>query len=222
MKSKKELLKNWRLYPIIDDGMFPDASVFCDKFQKLIRCDIDAIQLRIKHFERIPPLSQIKKLIRKSLEKNIPVIINDRPEMALILGASGVHLGKDDMSCERARKIIGKKGIIGKTIRGVNELVAAERSGCDYTSIGPVFYSPLKSNLKNIRFSVINEVCNEAKKSVVAIGGINDSNVEKVLSQGIKTVSFMRYAVKDDQPERAINVIARKIEKQIKNGDKND
>jgi len=90
-------------------------------------------------------------LILSARKKGIPVILNDRPEEALMLGCSGVHLGKGDLSAGAARALMGKLAVIGRTIRNARDLAAARVKDHDYVSIGPVFRSPLKAALKSLR-----------------------------------------------------------------------
>ncbi|MCK4852146.1 MAG: thiamine phosphate synthase [Candidatus Omnitrophica bacterium] len=210
MKSKKQLLKTWKIYPVLDNRMFPEQGRFVTKFLELIDSPVDAIQLRLKDLKDASQFRAARMMVREAGKKNIPVIMNDRPEAALALGCRGVHLGKDDIPVSIARKILGSAAMIGRTIRDKKDLFAAGSQDYDYAAVGPVFYSPVKAGLEQISFSAIREICRVSKKPVVAIGGINKDNVRAVMAEGIRTVAFMRYGVSGKNVKREIEEL-RKI-----------
>jgi len=143
--------------------------------------------------------------------KGISLIINDRPEIALMIGASGVHLGKGDVSVRTARKLLGRDAIIGQTIRKFTDFSEArDIKEIDYAAIGPVFDTPLKPALRRITSRRLREAVEKIKIPLVAIGGISDTNVEEVLQKGIKTVAFVRYALTQKNTKEKIEKL-RKI-----------
>jgi len=195
MKSKKRLLKSWKIYAILDESFFSDERWLLKKFRDLIESPIDVIQLRFKKLVNESFLRAAKKMTRSAKEKGIPLIINDRPDIALILGASGVHLGKGDISVRSARSLLGRRAIIGRTIRAVADLEKEQSvNDIDYVAIGPVFDTPLKPSLKRVSPERLRELSEKIKIPVIAIGGINDTNVREVLRYGISAVAFVRYA----------------------------
>jgi len=214
MKSKKQLLKAWKIYPILDNGMFPDKEGFAAKFFELINSPVDVIQLRFKDLNDRWVFRAAKRLVAEAKKRDIPVIINDRPEAALALGCSGVHLGKGDIPASVARKILGPAAIIGRTIRNKKDLSAAGSSDYDYVAVGPVFKTPVKSGLKQISLAALGEIHRLSEKPVIAIGGINKDNVLKVVKEGIRTVAFMRYGLSEKNTKRRIEELRRKLNDQ--------
>lgn len=196
MKSKKRRLKGWKIYAIVDETFFPDTRTLLRKFRVLIESPVDVIQLRCKKLFDESFFQAAEEMTCLAKTKGIPLVINDRPDIALMVGASGVHLGKGDISVRAARNLLGSDAIIGRTIRKWTDL---ERSGdindTDYVAIGPVFNTPLKPALRRITSERLREAAEKIKVPVVAIGGINDTNVEEVLKYGIRTVAFVRYAL---------------------------
>jgi len=195
MISKKRLLKNWKIYAILDDSLFPDRRELLKKFNELLKSPIDAVQLRFVDFSDPFIYRTAGKMVKRAKEKNIPLIINDKPEIALALGAAGVHLGKSDIPAPIARQMLGPDAIIGRTIRGAEDLASINGRDVDYVSIGPVFRTPIKPGLKAVSPARLREVCKNPGMPLVVIGGINKDNVLKITSLGVRTVAFVRYGI---------------------------
>lgn len=195
MKSKKQLLKKWKIYAILDNSLFADKRELFKTFLTLLQSPVDAIQLRFDNITDPLVYRMTKKMAIMARRKAIALIINDRPEIALSLGADGVHLGRADVPADLARKILSPCAIIGKTIRSGRCLKAINKKSVDYAAIGPVFNTPLKPDLKAISRATIRNVCKANILPLVAIGGINDKNIRQVKACGIKTVAFTRYAI---------------------------
>ena len=217
MRSKNRLLKNWEIYAILDDGIFPDERTLGRKFRALMRGGADVIQLRFKCISRVSRQRFAAGLVRAGSKRGIPVIINDRPEMALFLGAQGVHLGKGDVSCGSARALLGTRAVIGRSGRCLRDVRSAERSGADYAAIGPVFATPLKPGISPPARSEVRKALNSARIPVVAIGGINKGNVGALVKEGVKTVAFIRYGITDRATDEKIRDLRRAM-RRVKKG----
>lgn len=194
MKLKKQQLKSWKIYAILDESFFLDRRELLKKFHSLIESPIDVLQFRSKNLTNFSIYRLAEKMACFSRKKKIPFIINDRPEIALSVGAAGVHLGKSDVSIRIARKILGAGAIIGKTIRGYRDLIPFENE-LDYAAVGPVFCTPLKPGLKPIPCGRLRFLVKNTRIPLVAIGGINLNNVRKIVENGIGAVAFVRYGV---------------------------
>lgn len=194
--------------------MFPSGGPFFKKFRTLLGAGVDAIQIRLKKDVCPSFFGGLRRAAARAEKQGVLFIVNDRPELALALRASGVHLGKSDVSASVARKLLGKRSVIGRTIRNSSDLSSAESPDYDYAAIGPVFRTPLKPTLKSIPSAAIRKVVKISKKPVVAIGGITDKNAEKIVRAGIRTVAFARYAVSERNTAEKIKklraVIARR------------
>lgn len=204
MKSKKSLLKNWKIYPVLESSLFSDTGKLLKKFRLLLESPVDAVQLRFESFSGEAVYRAAKEMVRLAKKKNISLIINDRPEVALSLGADGVHLGKSDIPASLARKLLGRGAIIGRTIRNEKDLRSLSAKDVDYVSIGPIFKTPTKPQLKAVGLHEAGKLSKRASIPLVAIGGINKSNVREVASSGIKTVAFVRYGIKDKGTRKRI------------------
>ncbi|MFH1798884.1 MAG: thiamine phosphate synthase [Candidatus Omnitrophota bacterium] len=211
MKSKKQLLKNWKIYVILDNSLVADKQELLKIFFNLLESPVDAIQLRFENITDFSVYRVAEKMVAKAKRKNLALIINDRPEIALSLHADGVHLGKADVSAALARKILGSGAIIGKTIRNERDFKAINKRDVDYAAIGPVFATPLKPGLKSVSSSVLQDLCRKNILPLVAIGGINDRNIDQITSRGIRTVAFARYAFARGNTKQRIEKLRSKI-----------
>ncbi|MEW6007831.1 MAG: thiamine phosphate synthase [bacterium] len=160
------------LYLIIDTGLCNAIDVA----EKAIESSVKIIQLRDKGGE-IREFLKTGEKIRK-LSDEITLIINDRLDIALAIGADGLHLGQSDLPIKYAKERF--KGIIGISCHSLDEAIKGEADGADYIGIGPIFKTKTKPELSPIGYEIIKEVKERIKIPVVAIGGITLKNVEKV------------------------------------------
>ena len=211
MKSKKQLLKSWKIYAVLDGSLFPGRRELLRKFRDLLESPVDAVQLRIKGFADLSLYRAAKEMTVRAGRQNIPLIINDRPDIALSAGAAGVHLGKSDIPVPIARKILGAGAIIGRTIRSQEDLKSADIKDADYVAIGPIFHTPFKPELKTIPRSRLRELSGIVRMPLVAIGGINKDNVGEVVAEGIRTVAFARYGITEKNTRKRIEELRKKM-----------
>ena len=128
--------------------------------------------------------SRLRKLCKRAL-----FIVNDRVDIALACGADGVHLGQDDIPCRTARKLLGKKRIIGVTARSVAEARKAVLDGADYVAVSPVFKTGTKEDAgEPVGIELIKKIKKLVKTPLVAIGGINLYNARGVIIAGADAV----------------------------------
>ena len=143
------------------------------------------IQFRAKSLDTSDFLNlscQIKEVARKH---KVPLIINDRVDIALACDASGVHLGQKDLPLKAARALLGKKRIIGISISSVEEARAAEAQGADYLGVGPIYYTASKRDLPRIvGIEGLKAIKAEVKIPLLAIGGITIERSPEVAASG--------------------------------------
>lgn len=123
---------------------------------------------------------------------NVPLIINDRIDIAQAVDAAGVHLGQSDMELNIARKILGKDKIIGISAGTIEEAVTAEKYGADYLGAGAIFFTGSKKDIDTpIGIEGLKNICTSVKIPVVGIGGINAENTKDILNAGAAGVSVI-------------------------------
>ncbi|KPJ67837.1 MAG: thiamine-phosphate pyrophosphorylase [Coxiella sp. DG_40] len=158
-----------------------------------IKGGVDAVQLREKNASTQEIIELGKKLQVLLYKHNVPLIINDRVDIAMALNANGVHLGQKDMPYHSARKLLGNKKIIGISVSNSEQAHKAQQWDVNYLGIGPVFETSTKLDTSPvIGIEGLRRICSISKHPIIAIGGINVTNAHSVLSAGatgIATVS---------------------------------
>ncbi|HIE35752.1 MAG TPA: thiamine phosphate synthase [Candidatus Omnitrophica bacterium] len=189
---KEKLRSGGLLYVILDEETIKKAKL--DIFslaENLSKWGVDFFQFRFKDIcDRVA--CKIATELRKIIHKRKKVfLINNRVDISYLSGADGVHLGNKDLSCREARKILGKKVIVGKTVHNLRELMLFEKEKVDYISVGPIFETALKSSLVPLK-DKIRQFIKRAKKPLFVIGGIDLKNVKSLLKMGIKNIVVCR------------------------------
>jgi thiamine-phosphate pyrophosphorylase len=169
----------------------------------------DFIQLRDKHRstgELVAAASEVQAVCRAA---GIPLVINDRLDVALAVGADGVHLGRMDLPIAAARGLLGPQAIIGGTASDLEQARQVERDGADYIGFGHIYPTASKNKNEAARGTApLAQVCRVLDIPVVAIGGIEESNVAPVLDGGAWGVAVIAAVCAADDPERAAAGVA--------------
>lgn len=190
MKPKKDLLRKQRLYLIVD------KKIYCNRDMpamaaRIIGQGAGIIQLRDKQSNKDSIVKEAL-LLRKALSNtNTLFIVNDYLDVAKILNCDGLHLGQEDSSLGIARKILGPDKIIGVSCHNLKQALKAQKEGADYIGFGPVFPTTTKPGIKKTTgLNLIKELKKKIKIPFFAIGGINKSNINEVLSSGTDKVAI--------------------------------
>ena len=166
------------------------------------------VQLREKEISTRFFVEEAKR-IKKILEPyKVPLIINDRVDVALACGAEGVHIGQEDMPYEIVRKLMGQKAIIGLSVETWEDVEASQKLDVNYIGVSPVFSTPTKTDTKGAwGLEGLAKIKAFSRHPLVAIGGINESNVREVVKAGAECVAVVSAICASPDPEAA----ARKI-----------
>jgi len=203
------------LYLVTDRDLSLDRPLR-DIVEKAVKGGVTMVQLREKSAstrEFIQEAMEIRHLLR---QYDIPLIINDRVDVALAIDADGVHLGQSDMHWKMARQLLGPDKIIGLSVEKAEQLEEANDADIDYIGISPVFTTPTKKELENgLGLKATSEIARNSNHPSVAIGGINLTNVTDVLRTGTNGVSVVSAICSAEEPEAAARQMA-EIIKQIK------
>ncbi len=180
-----------RLYPVTDVRL--SGLSHAEQVAKLSEGGANLIQLREKHLSPREFYDQAVEAMRVARSRDVRIIINDRVDVAMAVGADGVHLGQDDFPPQAARRLLGDGAIIGLSTHNVEQGVQATRTGVDYIAIGPIFGTTTKDNpdpivgltgLERVRRAV-------TKIPIVAIGGISSENALQVIEAGADAVAVI-------------------------------
>ncbi|PTB64337.1 TMP-TENI-domain-containing protein [Trichoderma citrinoviride] len=153
-----------------------------------LRGGVSIVQYRDKHSDRDTAVATARRLLEVTRRFGVPLLVNDRVDVAVEVGCEGVHIGQDDMAYEEARKLLGPDKIIGVTASSIEEALAACKAGADYLGLGTVYSTPTKKDTKSIIGpsgirSILQALSSSGHASIptVCIGGINASNATAVL-----------------------------------------
>lgn len=185
--QRRAKLANARLYGIVDFGYVAPSNV-ANITQQLLTGGADVIQLRAKGAEMDQIASAAKQILPLCKSAGIPFILNDFPQLAVELGADGVHIGQDDGSIYEVRSSIGEDMLIGRSTHSLEQARQAMADGADYIGFGPLFPTPTKAGRPAIGLEDVATMETEVGQYVPAfcIGGIKMENLPQVLAAGAK------------------------------------
>ncbi|KAJ3213788.1 hypothetical protein HDU67_002445 [Dinochytrium kinnereticum] len=178
------------LYLVTDQGLLPDGVSLEDSVRSAIEGGVTIVQLREKKLatnEFVKVAAKIKEICSAS---SVPFLINDRIDIALAVDADGVHIGQEDLTVAEARQLLGFSKIIGVTVETVDQAIRAIKAGADYIGTSAVFATQTKIHTRGVvpmGPSGVSNILLEARKisniPVITIGGINETNVVKLLTE---------------------------------------
>lgn len=173
---------------------------------------VGTVQLREKDLSTkdLYTLARELRVITKKLNANL--IINDRADIAHAVDADGVHLGWQSLNIEAVRKIIGQKKLIGFSSHNINEAEKANNENADYIIISPVFDTPYKDYyMQPLGTKEISKIKRRVSIPVIALGGINEDNVEDVLGNGADGIAVMSTILLSENPRLTASSLYNKI-----------
>ena len=188
-----------RFYGILDLG-YVGAARATALATLLIEGGVEILQLRAKN-KTADEIREIAQALHSvTSRRQVPLIINDDPDVAGAIGAEGVHVGQDDMPVQEARRIAGRPVVVGKSTHNVEQAIAAEREGADYIGFGPLFATPTKPDYRPIGLNDIERLYEQVKIPVFCIGGIKLDNLAEVIAAGARGVVIVSGLLQASDP----------------------
>ena len=212
MKFNKDML----LLYAITNRCGEDKELFLKQIEDALKGGVTILQLREKNLGREEFLQEAKEVKKLCSKYSVPLIINDKVDIAIESGADGVHVGLEDMSVQEIRKIAPENFIIGATAKTKEQAKTAEESGADYLGVGAVFPSPTKTNAVRITNEMLKEICKSVEIPAVAIGGISIDNIdtiEKNVVEGVALVSAIFGADNIYEASKEMKIKAKELAK---------
>lgn len=198
------------LYAVTDRTWLNGSSLY-ENVEASLKGGVTLVQLREKELaydEFLREAVEIKKLCK---QYNVPFIVNDNVEIAIKSNADGVHIGQNDADAKEVRKAIGNK-ILGVSVQTEEQAKKAAEDGADYLGVGAVFPTDTKTDATDVPYEMLCNICEAVNIPVVAIGGINKSNMTKLKGSKIKGVALVSaiYASEDIESEcRLLRMLAK-------------
>ncbi len=187
-----ERLNGLKLYLITDRKLFHAQCSLYLALEKALQAGVKYIQLREKRLPARRLLDMAYWVIELTREYGARLLINDRVDIALAVGADGVHLGQKSLPAHAVRKITGDNFLIGVSTHGIDEALQAEEDGADFITLGPIYNTPSKLRYGDpIGVDILRQVKSKVSVPVLAIGGIKTDTVNEVLSAGADGVAVI-------------------------------
>lgn len=199
---------DYSLY-LVTDRTLTNGRNLIDIVTAAVSGGVSCVQLREKECSTREFMAQAKQLKDFLRPKEVPLIINDRVDIALAVGAEGVHLGQQDMPLRDARRLLGEHIVIGISAESVEDAVNAEKEGADYIGISPVFSTDTKTDIATpLGLRGVEEIRSLVEVPLVGIGGINLSNCNDVINAGAHGIAVVSAIIAAECPETAARNLA--------------
>jgi thiamine-phosphate pyrophosphorylase len=206
-----ERLADARLYVLLDGGASLDTFVSLAK--ALVAAEVDIVQLRDKTLADRELIARARALAALARGSRTLFIMNDRPDLAALSGADGVHVGQEELSVRDARSIVGPGKLVGVSTHSLEQARAAVLEGADYIGVGPTFPSRTKEFAAFAGLDFVRSVAAEIRLPAFAIGGIDLGNLPQVIASGLRRVALSGAVTRAEDPGAA----ARKLRNLLAN-----
>lgn len=204
--------RDWRLYLVTDRGLAGGRPIEA-VVEAAVRGGVTAVQLREKD-ACTRDFVQLGRALKQLLAPTqVPLIVNDRVDVALAIGADGIHIGQRDMDYETARRLLGPDAIVGLSVETVEQAGAAESLDADYLGVGPIFPTATKTDAAPaLGLEGLAQVRALSHHAIVAIGGIGLGNVQRTIQSGADGVAIVSAICAAGDPERAARELRQSID----------
>ena len=198
------------LYLVTDSGGRDDET-FRAKVEAACRGGVTLLQLREKECGGREFLRLALRVKAVADRYGVPLLIDDRVDVALAADAAGVHVGQEDLPVEAARRLLGPGKIVGATAKTVEQARIAKAQGADYLGVGAVFPTTTKVKTVLTEVGTLAEIVREVQLPVVAIGGLNAANCDVLRGSGFSGIAVVSAIMKAGDPEAAARSLKEKV-----------
>ncbi|MFE4140373.1 thiamine phosphate synthase [Peribacillus sp. YIM B13472] len=184
-----------------------EESIALEELTKIIAESVSGgvsiVQLREKNNSSLSFYKKAAALKQLLNELSIPLIINDRVDIALAVAADGIHIGQDDLPLTVVKQMVPEDMIVGVSVSTLEEALEAERNGADYIGVGSVFPTKTKQDATLMAIEDLEEICRSVSIPAVAIGGITADNISTLADSGLSGTAVVSAIMNADSPKRA-------------------
>lgn len=203
------------MYFITDSTGFSEEE-FLYRIEEACKGGVTLIQLREKDKSTREYMELAGKVHDITKKYNIPLIIDDRVDVALAVSAEGVHVGQSDMPVNIARKLMGENKIVGATTKTVAQALEAYEQGADYLGVGAIYPTTTKVKTVLTPVETLAEICKAVPIAVNAIGGLNRDNIDVLKGTGISGICVVSAIMKAKEPRQAAIELIQKRKELLK------
>ncbi len=183
---------DFKLYLITDRKLFADNNAMFNAVGEALEAGVKAVQLREKDLAIRDLLGMAYKMRELTEKYNAKLFINDRVDVAIAVGAEGVHLGQQSMPPDAVRRIVEKDFLVGVSTHNRYEALEAEQKGADFITFGPIYETPSKMKYGNpVGVDSFREVKSKISIPVFALGGVKEDKVDEVIKAGADGVAVI-------------------------------
>lgn len=211
MKCDKKFM---RLYAVTDRAWVGRQSLY-EQVESALKGGATCVQLREKHMSDDEFLKEAIKISGLCKRYNVPFFINDNVGVAIKCNADGVHVGQDDMEVSEVRRMVGNDMMIGVSAHTVEEALRAVNGGADCLGVGAMFSTSTKADASVLSKETLRDICAAVDVPVVAIGGINKSNILQLAGTGVDGVALVSAIFASDDIERECQLLRKLSEKMV-------
>lgn len=200
-----------RLYVILDAGLLREPAA--ETARKLIEAGVEVLQYRAKKVPAKEMLASSRELAEAARAGGARFFVNDRPDVAFLAEADGVHVGQDDLGVEEARGVVGPDAWVGLSTHNIEQFEKALRSSADYIALGPIFATSSKASPDPVvGLGLLRRARRLTGRPIVAIGGITLERAAEVIEAGADSVAVIRDVLRAENPADRVRQYLRRLE----------
>lgn len=186
------------LYAVTDRSWLKDQTLY-EQVEQALQGGVSLVQLREKTLDEAHFLQEAAAIQSLCRQYGVPFIINDRVDVAQKIKADGIHVGQHDRNAGEVRSILGQETILGVSVQTVEQAILAEKQGADYLGVGAIYPTDSKKDAEHVTKETLTAICRAVKIPVVAIGGVDQTNVLTLKGSGICGIAVIHaiFAQKD-------------------------
>ncbi len=192
---------NYNLYLVTEESVSVEKLLYT--VEEAVKGGVTLVQLREKLSNGQTFFEKAKKLKELLSRYQVPLIINDRIDVALAIEADGVHIGQSDLPLTAVREIVPKSMIVGVSVSTTEEAIEAEQNGANYIGVGALFPTTSKADAKVLPKGMIDSIIEKVSIPIVAIGGIHLENIAEIRDKNIAGIAVVSGIMKADAPFNA-------------------
>ena len=214
MFDKKNLKAALKLYAVTDNAWLGERTL-AQCVEEALAGGATFVQLRDKHADGEQLRAEAAELLALCRAAGVPFVVNDDVEVGLAVGADGVHVGQDDMACERARALLGPDAIVGVSTQTVEQARAAEAAGADYLGVGGVRGTATKPEAGVLTPEEFRAIAAAVNIPIVAIGGVNAETIPLLADLDVDGAAVVSAIFAADDIEAATRNLSRIIDETL-------
>jgi len=200
---------------LVTDSTGLDEKTFLSIVEQACQNGVTFLQLREKEKTGLEYFNIAKKVKTLTDKYKIPLIIDDRIDIALAIDAAGVHVGQSDIPVNVARKLLGNEKIVGATAKTVEQALKAEADGADYLGVGAIYPTTTKVITVLTKVSTLDDISENVSIPLIAIGGLNKDNMYVLKDSKIQGVAVVSAIMKSENPHITTKKIREKIDEML-------